>query len=131
MWEWNFASRHIDFDVFKDFELKIKLEEGGIMPTRATKGDAGMDVYSPEDYLVGAWNDILIPLNWRCEFPDGYVMVFKEKSGVSTKTKMDIGACVVDSGYRGIVHAHLINNTPVMIRINKGQKVAQFTIYPC
>ena len=116
--------------MFKDFYLNIKLEEGGIMPTRAHDTDAGCDVYSPIDCIIPASKDILIPLNWRSEFPNGYAMIMKEKSGVATKLKTSIGACVVDSQYRGIVHAHLFNHSNETIEIKKGQKITQFIIVP-
>lgn len=124
----------------KDIEkcyLKIKLEAGGIMPTRAHPEDAGMDVYmptrefNPDISIVPAHEDLLIPLQWRCEFPKGYVMIFKEKSGVATKLKLDLGASVVDSNYRGIVHCHLFNNSQINVWLKPGQKIAQFIIVPC
>lgn len=31
-------------------KLNFKLLEGGILPTRAHKADAGFDLYSPEDF---------------------------------------------------------------------------------
>lgn len=33
-------------------KLNFKLLEGGILPTRAHKADAGFDLYSPEDFIV-------------------------------------------------------------------------------
>lgn len=80
--------------MFENFELKIKLEDGGIMPTRAHDTDAGCDVYSPIDVIIPPRKDVLIPLNWRCQFPEGHAMIMKEKSGVATKKKLDIGACI-------------------------------------
>lgn len=121
-----------DIILFENFYLKIKLESPDAkMPTRATKGDAGLDLYSPKDYFVHPQSDVLIPLDWSCEFPEGYVMVIKEKGGRATKDKFDMGACVVDAGYRGIVHVHLFNNSRFVAIIKKGEKIAQAVIYPC
>jgi dUTP pyrophosphatase len=118
---------------FENFYLKIKLEsQDAKMPTRAKHGDAGLDLYSPKEYIVPPQSDVLIPLNWSCEFPDGFVMVVKEKSGRATKDKFDIGACVVDSGYRGMVHVHIFNNDiRRTVIIKKGEKIAQAVVYPC
>ena len=112
--------------------LKILLiDENAKMPTRAHDGDAGCDVYSPIDISIEARQDILIPLGWKCSFPKGHVMIIKEKSGVATKLKLDVGACVVDSSYRGIVHVHLFNNSNELVTISKGQKIAQFILIEC
>jgi len=119
--------------LFENFYLKIKLEDPDAkMPTRAHSSDAGLDLYSPKDYLIQPQSDVLIPLGWSCEFPEGFVMVVKEKSGRATKDKLDMGGCVVDSGYRGIVHVHLFNNSRInMVFIKKGEKIAQALIYLC
>jgi len=85
--------------VFKDFYLNIKLEENGIMPTRAHSSDAGLDFYSPGDYEIKPNGDILIPLQLRTEFPEGYALIFKEKSGVATKKHVSVGACVSNNTY--------------------------------
>ena len=34
--------------------IKIKLDEGAILPTRAHENDAGLDLYTPKDMIVGS-----------------------------------------------------------------------------
>jgi len=132
--------------MFEDFYLNIELlSEDAKMPTRATDGDAGLDLYSPKEYVIRG-NDILVPLDIRVEFPKGYALIVKEKSGIATKMKLDIGACVIDSGYRGNCHVHLFDNRQPEpycdasgaicghslpgITIEKGQKIAQMIVVP-
>ena len=65
------------------------------------------------------------------EFPRGFALVMKEKSGVATKKKISILANLIDSDYRGIVHAHLHNTSPSDIAIFKeGEKVCQGIVVP-
>jgi len=121
--------------MFKDFYLAIELlSEDAKMPTRAKSGDAGIDLYSPGHYNILPGGDILIPLDIRVEFPEGYAMIIKEKSGIATKLKLSIGACVIDSGYRGNCHVHLFNHetnlSSPIIHIEKHQKIAQAIIVP-
>ena len=119
--------------MFKDFYLKIKLLEDGILPTRANESDAGYDVYCPLNlsFTILPGEDCKIPLNWQYEFPKGYALIFKEKSGRATKDKLDLGACVGDAGYRGILHAHLFNNSKTTaVHIGPGEKICQFVIVP-
>jgi dUTP pyrophosphatase len=116
--------------MFKDFYLNIKLEENGIKPTRAHDSDAGLDFYSPGDYEIKPNGDILIPLQVRTEFPKGYALIFKEKSGVATKKHLSVGACTVDSSYRGILHLHLFNHSNMYVPIKKGEKIVQAVVVP-
>lgn len=60
--------------------------------------------------------------------PNGYVLEIAEKSGVATKKKLDLGARICDSPYRGIAHVHVFNNSDVDVHFEKGDKVAQFLI---
>jgi len=113
---------------FENFELNIKLEEGGIMPTRANTSDAGLDVYSPETVYVYPGEDILIPLNWRCSMPEGYYLLMLNKSGRASKDKLLVGAQVIDSGYRGIAHCNLHNVGRNAITLRKGEKIAQMVV---
>lgn len=119
-------------NIFKDFYLEIELtSENAKIPTRAYSSDAGFDVYSPYDVKIFPGRDKDFELDFKVKFPKGFALIFKEKSGRSIKNKLSIGACVVDSGYEGIVRCHLFNHSkdePVYIK--KGEKVAQFIIVP-
>jgi len=108
-----------------------KLRDEAIIPNRAHAGDAGMDVYSTEDAIIPAGGDHLFPLGWACSFSRDWVMIIKEKSGRAVNNKLDVGGCVIDSGYRGEVHTHLFNNGQEDVIINKGEKIAQLIMVPC
>jgi dUTP pyrophosphatase len=117
--------------VFKEFNLKVELVDSQAkIPTRACGSDAGLDLYTPDDIEIAPGKDKLIPLGIRVEFPAGYAMIVKEKSGVATKKKLDVGACVIDAGYRGICHVHLFNNGDEYVFFKSGEKVAQAIIVP-
>jgi dUTP pyrophosphatase len=115
-----------------NFYLNVELvHPDAKLPTRANSGDAGLDFYTPVDVLIHPRKDILIPLGLKTEFPEGYVLIFAEKSGIATKKKLDILAKVIDSGYRGIVHAHLYNNSDETVMFKAGEKVVQGIVLPC
>ena len=118
--------------MFKDFKLEVELlSEDAKMPTRAHSSDAGLDLYTPIDFEIAPQSDKLVPLDIRVRFPKGYGMNIKEKSGIATKKKLDIGACLIDSSYRGNCHVHLFNNSTITsAKFNKGDKVAQAIIVP-
>jgi dUTPase len=84
--------------MFENFYLNFeKIHPNAIMPQRANSTDAGMDVYTIEDVTIAPGKDALIPLGLKCEFPRGYSMIFKEKSGRSVKDKLSVGACPIGS----------------------------------
>lgn len=117
--------------MFKDFFLHIQLlSENAKMPTRATIGDAGLDLYTPKDIIIAPFGDSLIPLDIRIEMPLGFAMIIKEKSGIATKKKLSIGAGLIDAYYRGNCHVHLFNHSNEEVYFNKGDKLAQAIIIP-
>ena len=66
--------------MFENFYMNIELlSENAKMPTRATGGDAGLDVYTPEEFIISPQEDILIDLKLRMEFPMGYAVQVNEK----------------------------------------------------
>ena len=118
--------------MFNNFYLNVELtSENAKCPTRACPSDAGLDLYTPKTIVVPAGGDLLVPLDIRVEFPEGYAMIVKEKSGIATKKKLDVGACVIDAGYRGICHVHLFNNSKYDVTFLSGEKIAQAVIIRC
>lgn len=117
--------------MFEDFEMEVELvHENAKMPERATDGDVGMDFFTPVRVVIHPGDDSLIPLGLKTKFPKGYGLIFMEKSGVAVKKKCDILAKVVDPGYRGIVHAHLFNNSREVVVFERGDKVVQGVVMP-
>ena len=102
-------------------------------PVRAHETDAGIDFFIPNDFekvVLKPGDDVLIPSGIKVLVPRNFVLIFKEKSGVATKKKLTIGACVVDSDYRGEVHLHLFNNGNADQELNPGDKITQGLLIP-
>ena len=97
-------------------------------PCRAHETDAGIDFFIPNDFemmILKPGEDVCIPSGIHVIVPQGFALIFKEKSGVALKKKLTIGACVVDSDYRGEVHLHLFNNGTEPVIIEPGYKITQ------
>lgn len=74
---------------------------------------------------------ILIPSGVKCEMYDSNrALIAFNKSGVSTKHGLTVGACVVDSGYQGEIHISLINTSPQSVSIYEDMKAVQFLEVP-
>lgn len=100
-------------------------------PQRGNPRDAGIDFFVPEDFTevtLQHGEDILIPSGIKVSVPSGYALVANNKSGIATKRKLTIGASVVDEGYQGEVHLHLINSGKNPATISPGDKIVQFLL---
>ena len=102
-------------------------------PVRAHEGDAGIDFFMPND--VGAvdlkhGDSALIPSGIKVDVPHGLALIFFNKSGVASKKRLDVMACVVDHGYQGEVHLNLINNGHGVQRLVPGEKLLQGILVP-
>ena len=102
-------------------------------PVRAHPTDAGIDFFVPNDFetkFLIPGEDILIDSGIKVIVPEGYALIFKEKSGVAVNKKLTLGAAVVDSDYRGVVHFHLFNSGIVAQKIEAGDKIIQGVLVP-
>ena len=107
-----------------------KLSDTAIEPERGTPQSSGIDVFSPGDYKIPPMRDVLIPLNLAFDIPEGYDLSGYNKSGVSTKKKLIIGANLIDQDYTGNVHVHLFNISNKEVVIRRGDKISQLVLRP-
>lgn len=104
-----------------------------IPPSRAHSLDAGIDFYVPSDFTitkVAPQNSIKIPSGIKVDIPQGYALIAFNKSGVCTTLGLVAGACVIDSGYQGEIHIHLINASRKDVFITPDMKIIQFILIP-
>ena len=115
--------------------MKIMLDKGAKMPTRAHPWDAGLDLYAPEDsgsnYCISpCGGSVTIDTGVHMEIPEGYVGFIKAKSGLNVKHGLTCTG-VIDAHYTGSIVVKLYNHTPNDYRIKAGDKIAQLVILPC
>lgn len=83
-------------------ELTLKTMYDEIkLPKRATTGSAGYDFYLPYAISLKAGEEITIPTGIRFECQQDYAMLFMSKSGLGTKSRLQLNTCVslIDSDY--------------------------------
>ena len=128
--------------------MKIMLDKGAKMPTRAHPWDAGLDLYTPKDctaqpfytvYSVDAFDhchiksmvgSVTIDTGVHVEIPEGYVGFIKSKSGLNVKHGLT-GEGVIDAHYTGSIKVKLYNHTNEYYLIEAGDKIAQLVILKC
>lgn len=111
-------------------KLKVKrIHENAKLPLYQHKGDAGLDVFSSIDYVLGTGEVKPIPTGIKVAVPEGHVGLIWDKSGISLKGVHRL-AGVIDSGYRGEVRVVMVNLGDEPFVIEKGMKIAQLLIQP-
>ena len=123
--------------------MKIMLDEGAVMPTRAHPWDAGLDLYAPYDVSVprnyvyvrcdaGPFEieNAIIDTGVHVEIPEGYVGLIKSKSGLNVKHGLTAEG-VIDAHYTGSIVVKLYNHTDETYHFKAGDKIAQLVILPC
>lgn len=110
-------------------EIKVMLDEGAKMPTKAHKSDAGYDIYAPEAFGVAPKHSWTVDTGVHMVIPEGYVGFLKSKSGLNIKHGLT-GEGVVDAGYTGSIQVKLYNDSGAPYIFDKGDKVIQIVILP-
>lgn len=112
-------------------KLKIKLDKGAKMPTRAHEFDAGLDIYAPESVILYAGTSVSVDTGVHIEIPKGFCGLLKSKSGLNVKHGIT-GEGVIDHGYTGSITVKLYNNSrdEKLHFFEKGDKLIQLLIVP-
>lgn len=110
-------------------KIKIMLDEGAIMPTRAHEADAGLDLYAREGCVVSARESASFDTGVHIELPPNTVGFLKSKSGLNVKYGIQ-NEGVIDVGYTGSIVVKLYNNSGFDYIVNKGDKISQLVILP-
>ena len=111
-------------------EIKIMLDEGAIMPTRAHRADAGLDLYTPRDVYLNGGSSVGIDTGVHVEIPFGFFGDIRSKSGLLFKNEI-LTDGTIDSGYTGSVKVKLINHGSQPYAFKAGEKIAQLVITRC
>ncbi len=109
-----------------------KVDENAVVPKYANKDDAGADLYSVENKILQPGERCLINTGLIVEVPKNHVLDVRPRSGLALKKGVTVlnTPGTVDSGYRGLLGAILINHGEEPFEIKIGDKIAQAVIVP-
>ena len=118
-------------------EVKFKkLSDKAVLPTKAHKTDAGLDLTCTgiESEVNECGQFILVyHTGLAIEIPDGYVGLIYPRSSICKKSVMQTNSVgVIDSGYRGEVLVKYRNTSgdSIPALYNIGERIAQLIIMP-
>lgn len=125
--------------------MKIMLDPGATMPTRAHPTDAGMDLYAADDVTIypdgtkffhadGFIETIacgeVIDTGVHIAFDPGTYGKIESRSGLNVKHHVVSCGGVIDEGYTGSIKVKLYNFGTEAYYVRKGDKIAQLVIMP-
>ena len=116
--------------------LKIKkIRENAKLPTRATSGSAGLDLYAciDEPITLNKGDKAIIPTGIALGLDDPHFAAFiHSRSGLAIKQGIALlnSVGVIDSDYRGEVCVGLIKLTEEPYTIQPFERIAQMVIKP-
>jgi len=110
--------------------LKVtKLIPHAIIPSRATTGAAGYDLYSAEGYVLLPQHRVIVSTGIQVALPDGVYGRVAPRSGLAVKHGLDVGAGVIDPDYTGELKVVLFNHDPKQtFVIRPGYRIAQLIL---
>lgn len=122
------------YEDMEEATLKIKLDPGATMPTRAHETDAGLDLYAMEKAVIWphalAGDGVVFDTGVHIELPHGYFGKIESKSGLNVKYGIVVCGGVIDEGYTGSIKVKLYNLGHRGYAVQSGDKIAQLVIQP-
>lgn len=109
--------------------MKVAIEKGAYMPSKAHETDAGFDLRCYERVTVPARGSAVIKTGVHIELPPSSVGMLKSKSGLNVKHGITSEG-VIDEGYTGEIVAKLYNDSDKDYTFEAGDKITQLVVLP-
>jgi dUTP pyrophosphatase len=111
----------------------IRFDPEVALPAYAHAGDAGADLVSTVDIVLGPGERAVVGTGIGIALPDGYAGFVHPRSGLAARHGLTIvnAPGTVDAGYRGEIKVILLNTDPtVAVDLRRGDRIAQLVIQP-
>ncbi|MEN3186299.1 MAG: dUTP diphosphatase [Atribacterota bacterium] len=102
-----------------------RLTERAYVPRFAFSDDACFDLFSPVNVSIPPGESVTIDLEIASEFPRGYEVTLRPRSGMGIKHGIVIHLGTIDAGYRGSWVVRLFNLGKETYQIQQGDRIAQ------
>ncbi|MEZ0493611.1 dUTP diphosphatase [Kineococcus sp. TBRC 1896] len=111
--------------------VPVLLASPEALPTYAHPGDAGADLTTRVDVVVGPGERVTVPTGVSLALPAGHVAFVVPRSGLAAKRGLTVlnSPGTVDAGYRGEVRVTLHNTDQrEAVQLRVGDRVAQVVV---
>lgn len=111
--------------------MKIKIDKGAFVPTRAHSTDAGLDLYCPigQGQIIPAKESAIFDTGVHIELPPNTMGEVRSKSGLNINHGIT-STGTVDVGYTGSIKVKLYNHSGYDYEVKEGDKISQFVVTP-
>ena len=108
--------------------LFVKMSSDAVTPTRATEKSVGLDFYSPANYIIPPYSQLLIPTQIKLRISLGHYGRLASKSGIAILHHLHVGVGVIDPNYTGEIKVLLTNTAPRAHSIVRGDPITQLIL---
>jgi len=101
------------------------------LPERAHPGDAGLDLRSAVDVLVGPGERAMVPTGLSVAIPEGCAGLVLPRSGLASRHGLTMANApgLIDAGYRGEIICAVVNlDREEAVQIRRGDRIAQLVV---
>jgi len=107
-----------------------RLSDHARIPAVMQDGDAAADLCAAEAGEIPPGGRAVVPTGLALALPLGTRGRIMPRSGLALKFGIDVGAGLIDSGYRGEIGVLLFNHGDEAFRFAVGDRIAQLAIEP-
>ena len=104
------------------------------LPRYMTSGAAGMDLLADveADLVLAAGERRLVPTGLTVAIPPGYEGQVRPRSGLAVRDGLTVlnAPGTIDTDYRGEIQVLLVNFGGAVVRIRRGDRIAQLVVAP-
>ncbi len=104
------------------------------LPTYATEGSAGMDLYAaiPGEVTLQPGERTLVTTGIRIAIPSGYEAQVRPRSGLALRHGIGMvnAPGTIDSDYRGVIAVLLVNLSSEPFTLHRGDRIGQIVVAP-
>ena len=93
--------------------LQIKLLSDNATKPKRAYDSAGYDIYAAETVILEPQEKKLIATDLAVNIPQGYVGLLTSRSGVSSKTVLEVETGKIDAGFQGHMKINVKNDFPM------------------
>jgi dUTP pyrophosphatase len=106
------------------------LAAGLPLPKYARDDDAGLDLHAATDVALAPGARDLVPTGLALAIPPGFAGFVLPRSGLALRHGVTLlnTPGLIDAGYRGEIQVLLVNHGDTLVKLSRGDRIAQLVI---